>query len=191
MRERKRKERIGHVARGILAVLAISGLVLVAASAPNAIQLLKPLLKKQKRKFSDRSLGRSLNKLEDDRLIEFRMENGKEVLSITENGKRRIIMLDDIDDGLELMTPERWDRKWTIILYDIPEEQKRARDEFHFQLKRIGCFQYHKSVFVHPSDCRDTIDYLSHLFEIQKYVLHFRTPSLGKNEHIVRRHFNL
>ncbi len=191
MKDRKRKEKIGHVARGILAALAMGGLVLVAASAPNALQLLKPLLKKQKRKFHDRSLRRSLKKLGDNRLVEFRMENGKEVLSITEEGKKRIVMLDAVDDRLKLTPPHHWDKKWTVIMYDIPEEQKRARDEFHSQLKRIGCFQYHKSVFVHPSDCRDIIDYLSHLFEIQRYVLHFITPSLGKNEYIVRRHFNL
>ena len=190
MKDEKRREKIGHVAQGILAALAVGGLVLVAATAPNALQLLKPILRKRKWRFNDRSLSRALKKLRDERLVEFQMEGGEEVLCVTEKGKKRIVEL-HIENGLELAVPPQWNKQWTVILYDIPETQKRARDEFHFQLKRIGCFQYHKSVFVHPSDCRDTIDYLSHLFEIQRYVLHFITPSLGKNEYIVRRHFRL
>ena len=77
------------------------------------------------------------------------------------------------------------------MLFDIPETKKTARDALRHKLRQLGCFQFHKSVFVHPAPCEDEIDFLAELFNIQEYVTVFRTPSLGKQEYRAYRFFGL
>ncbi len=188
-KSKRRRERLGHIAKAVLVTLAISGVILTAVAAPNAIQILGPLLKKKKLRFNDRSLDSSLERLKKERLVELATENEKDVLRITEKGKQRIRYFEL--EKLILTVPPKWDRQWTIILYDVPEEHKKARDAFNVQIKQIGCFPIHKSVFVHPTDCRDEIDYIAELMGLDKFIFHFRTNSLGKKEFTARKYFRV
>ena len=80
---------------------------------------------------------------------------------------------------------------WTVVLFDIPEYQKTARDALRRKLKELGCFQYHRSVFVYPASCEDEIDFISEFFQISRFVIRFETKSLGNQEYRARRFFGL
>ena len=61
---------------------------------------------------------------------------------------------------MRINKPKKWDRKWRIILFDIPEKIRKARDVFRYHLNQLGFYEFQKSVFVHPYNCKDEIDYL-------------------------------
>src|SRR3989338_3765198 len=44
----------------------------------------------------------------------------------------------------------KWDGKWRMIVFDVPEKKRRHRDELRSMLKAIGFKEFQKSVWVYP-----------------------------------------
>ncbi len=183
------KRRKGEVEKLILAIILSGAIAVAAATLPGLALAFKPFLLKKRQKISRASLEAALKRFRERRLVEFVSRGGKVFLQITERGKRRLRVLEF--EKLRLDVPKHWDKKWSAILFDIPESKKTARDALRQKLRQLGCFQFHKSVFVHPVSCEDEIDFLTGLFDIQEYVTVFRTPSLGKQEYRAYRFFGL
>ena len=45
---------------------------------------------------------------------------------------------------------EKWDGKWRIIFFDVPEKKRRYRDELRSMLKLIGFKLFQQSIWVYP-----------------------------------------
>lgn len=45
---------------------------------------------------------------------------------------------------------QKWDGKWRIILFDIPEKKRALRDYLRSVIKRCGFKEFQKSIWVHP-----------------------------------------
>ena len=179
-----------EIVRAILVALGVLGIVVAVAAVPNAALLLKPLIRKiHKRAIVDDSLERSLRRMAKKRIVEFSVRNGKTYLQITDTGNKKIKEMES--ESIKIEMSKSWNGVWTVILFDIPEYQKTARDALRRKLKDLGCYQYHKSVFVHPASCGDEIDFVAEFFEIGRHVIHFETRSLGNQEHRARRFFGL
>jgi len=88
-------------------------------------------------------------------------------LSLTKKGK-----LKSLDCRLNNLKniKEKWDGKWRMICFDIPEKYKQGRDALRDKLKKIGFRELQKSVFVTPYSCKDEIMLLVELFGLEKYV---------------------
>lgn len=51
----------------------------------------------------------------------------------------------------------KWDKKWRIVMFDIPEKRRQQRDFLRQKLKWLGFKELHKSVWVFPYDIRRQI----------------------------------
>ena len=65
---------------------------------------------------------------------------------------------------------KKWDKKWRMVIFDIPETQKKARYALRAKLKELGFYPLQKSVWVHPFECRDEIDFIIEFFNVSSYV---------------------
>ena len=45
---------------------------------------------------------------------------------------------------------KKWDGKWRIIFFDIPEKKRRYRDELRLLLKAVGFKEFQKSTWAYP-----------------------------------------
>ena len=63
------KEKIKSIARCVLAVLGVAGVLTIAAVAPNSVQMLKMFGLKDKR-YKTKSVYSSLKRMQNQRLIE-------------------------------------------------------------------------------------------------------------------------
>ena len=179
-----------EITKAILAAIGIAGILVVAATAPNAALLLKPFIERGRRQqFRKRSVAQAIRRLHKQRFIEFIEKGDKTLLQITERGEKRLREFNF--EQLKLAPPQSRNRIWTIILFDIPEYKKTARDALRRKLKEIGCYQYHRSVFVYPAPCRDEIDFVGEFFEVAQYIIHFETPTLGNQERRALDFFDL
>ncbi len=178
-----------EVEKAILVSLGVGALLVTVATAPGILGALGVILKikEDAKRLKKQSMLRAIQRLKEERKIDFVKKNGQIYLEITERGKKRLRQFEFQDMRLEI--PKRLTGGWTVILFDIPETRKTARDALRMKLYELGCFQYHKSVFVHPANCGDEIDFISDFFQIGQYVAHFRAPALGQREHLVYRHF--
>ena len=56
-------------------------------------------------------------------------------------------------DFLKIKKPRRWDKKWRMVIFDVPEKNRAARDIFRFYNKRLGFYELQHSVRVYPYKC--------------------------------------
>ena len=75
---------------------------------------------------------------------------GSPSLALTSEGRRHV----SSEIMPERFWNQRWDRRWYLLMYDVPERERRYRDALNRFLTRLrmGCLQ--KSVFVSVRDIR-------------------------------------
>jgi len=149
--------------------------------------LLRALTKKCGVKKSERFV-RSIIYLKRSRLLSIAEKDGQQVLTLSEEGERRVLQFDL--DKVMIKRPRKWDGYWRLVLFDIPEKYKLGREALRSKLKQLGFFQLQKSCFIHPFDCRSEIIFISEIFEVSPYVNYVLVKELeGSNQ--LLKHFNL
>jgi DNA-binding transcriptional regulator PaaX len=107
---------------------------------------------------------------------------------LTDKGKRKVVSFNI--DNMKIKKPKIWDKKWRIVLFDIPEKHKPAREVLRETLKRLGFYKYQESVLIHPYPCQDEIDYIIEYFDIRPYVRMITASTLDNEIHL-RKIFGL
>lgn len=172
--------------------IAIAGPVLLSSLfAPNAVQILKPLLKWRKNwdKIDRRRINEAIKRLNQKKLLELIEKGGELYIKITANGKQLIRNFDY--DNLELPKSKKWDKKWRLVIFDILKKQNKERRAFSQKLKNIGFYPLQESVFIYPYDCRDEIDFICEFLSISRHVNYCLVESIDKREGDLRKIFDL
>ncbi len=91
---------------------------------------------------------------------------------------------------MEIPKMKKWDGKWRVFLFDIPENKKKFRDIFRSHLKKLGFFEFQKSVFVHPFDCENELEFLIEFYNIRANVRFILAEKIDNELHM-KNHFNL
>ncbi len=131
----------------------------------------------------------AVDRLRRLRCIDHQVGDDRSTLRITSLGEKRLRQYSI--ENLELAPSHRWDGIWRIVMFDIPEDKKRARDAMSKKLKHLGFHQLQKSVFCHFTDCKGEVEFMEEYFEIQGLVTFVEARSLGRSEVTVRRFFKL
>ena len=76
------------------------------------------------------------------------------------------------------------------ILKNIPEKIRKARDVFRYHLNQLGFYEFQKSVFVHPYNCKDEIDYLIEFYNLRRFVRFVEADSIDNELHL-KKYFHL
>lgn len=154
----------------LLAALVAAPLLVVAAAAPNIFSGIKRF-EKQKR-YTKKQMQTAFNNLKQRKLIEIIQEGDtKFKVQLTNKGKKRV--REFCFEALEIKKPAEWDRKWRILMFDIPTKPKiynQAREALRNKIKELGFYQMQKSVWVYPYKCEDEILFIAELFQVQKYI---------------------
>src|SRR3989344_6468169 len=130
-----------EIAKAILYTIAAVGIIAVAIAAPNLIGVLGRYSKTKE--YKDRQLKRSLRKLEQNELISISEQEGKTVVRLTKKGEEKLLKY-KIEE-IFIPKPKKWDRKWRLVIFDIPEKFKVNRTIFSRKLKELEFFQLQKS----------------------------------------------
>ncbi len=123
------------------------------------------------------SLRQAIQSLYKNKLIDMAEDSGGKItLKLADKGKKKVLeyRLEDI----KIERPSVWDCRWRLVLFDIPNSKKKIRELFRTHLMRIGFRQYQKSVFIHPYECSNQIDFLVEFFGIRKYVRQMKISEL-------------
>ena len=107
---------------------------------------------------------------------------------LTDKGKKKVATFNI--DNMEIKKSKAWDKKWRMVIFDIPEKHKPAREVLRETLKRLGFYEYQKSVLVHPYECQNEIDFIIEYFELRLYVRFVTAVSLDNEIHL-RKIFGL
>lgn len=104
---------------------------------------------------------------------------GGEKIELTKKGKQ--FVKDRRFYDLQLQ-PKKWDGKWHIVSYDVPNFKSKARDHLRLTLKRWGFYKIHKSTWVIATECKEEIAILAQELGIAPYVLYLNATDLPMAE---------
>jgi DNA-binding transcriptional regulator PaaX len=66
---------------------------------------------------------------------------------------------------------ESWDGLWRIVMFDIPEQHRSARDLIRNLIKQIGMKQLQQSVWITPAPCAKEFNQLRTAYGISQHLL--------------------
>lgn len=158
-------------------LLLLAGIALGFARSPkNYFKILESVSLDWKKIERDK-LYRAVREFYKERLVDYR-EKENEIVEIilTENGRKKALKY-KIDE-LEIKRPVKWDEIWRIVIFDIPEKRKRAREALRLKLRKLGFKELQKSVFIYPYECEDEINFIVEIFGIRPFVRFLRATSI-------------
>lgn len=173
------------ITRAILTSLKISGLLAMSLVAPNAIQALKRIGIPAFHQRQNEVINSARNKLIKRGFLH-KDKNG--YISITDKGKDRLISF-ELND-YKIIIPKIWDKKWRILIFDIPEYRRRLRTKIRNTLREIGFKRLQDSVWIFPYDCEEFVMLLKADFKVGKDLLYLVVEKV-ENDILLRNYFNL
>lgn len=178
----------GEIQKKII-LLLFAGLALGLSRSPKASFKVIKEVGKEWKEIERRALKRAIKRLYESKLIKEK-ENSDETitLTLTDKGKEKALTYNL--DEMEIKKPKQWDKKWRIVLFDVPERARKIRDAFRHHLKQLNFYEFQKSVFVHPYDCHDEIEYLTEFYDARKFIRFIIADSLDNELHL-KSHFGL
>jgi DNA-binding transcriptional regulator PaaX len=172
-----------NLQRVILATIAGVGILSVGLLAPNVIGAMAKLgliPNKRQKEY----IGSSASKMVKKGLLKY---NGK-FYELTSSGKECLHVWQFVD--FKLNKPKKWDGKWRVMIFDIPEKKKRERDKIRRLFKEAGIVSLQKSVWVYPYECEDIITLLKTELGVGKDLLYLIVDEI-ENDRYLRDEFGL
>ena len=181
-------QRLGEIQRKIL-LLLLGGLALGLSGSPRRYFQILKTIEKNWQEINKQVLKRAIKSLYESRLVaEKQNADGTMTIILTDKGKQKALTYDL--EKMKIKEPKQWDKKWRVVLFDIPETKKKIREILRFHLKKLGFYEFQKSVFVHPYDCKDEINYLIEFYDIRKFVRYIVAESIDNELHL-KEYFDL
>ncbi len=179
--------RMGQIGSAILATVGLAGLVTIAVVAPNAFGIFAPFLK-NKKKVRKQEFQRNIDTLVRQGIIERIVRpNGTVTLTLTKRGKWEFFLR---HNSIDLGSKKKWDHKWRVIIFDIPNDKTSIRNEMRRAMKLFGFTMIQKSVWVYPYPCDDFVLLLKKYLGISSDVL-YMVVEMIENDKELRKEFKL
>ena len=163
-------------------LLLFGGLSFGYSITPNRQWKILKQISQEWKNINKENLRQQIKELYRSKAIE-RKENsdGSYTIVLTDKGKLKALTYYfekiKIEGG-------KWDGKWRIVIFDIPEKKRGGRDALRDKIKEIGFYELQKSVFVFPYECKDEIDFIIEFFGLREYVRFGILDSIDNELHL-------
>ena len=122
-------------------------------------------------------------------IVRDRFKKKKGYFELTNKGAEKISNLQFQD--LKIPRPEKWDGKWRLVIFDIPEKDRALRNFIRGKLYKMGFIQVQKSVFVYPFECTAEINFLCDYSGGREYIKYMIADIFEGEEEIAVRFLDL
>lgn len=164
------------LAKDILLLLAGTGVVSLMVMMPGLAITVGALARAQE-KYAFR---KRLEGLKKRKLVEISSgKNGETEVKITEAGTKLALRYKFAE--MKIKKTDRWDHKWRIIIFDIPDKKKYQRDSFRDKLRDLGFYSLNESVLVHAYPCFDEIEFVRQIYQVGGEVTYILADKIEGN----------
>ncbi len=179
----KKKARRGDIQKIILHTIAATGVLAVTLVAPQVIGAMGKLGLLPNLRQGE-IIKSSASKLVKRGLLVYK--DGR--YQLTHEGERTLRLWEIAD--YKLNKPKHWDKKWRVVIFDIPEKKKKVRDQVRNLFVSAGFERLQDSVWVYPYDCENIIGLLKTDLGIGRDVLCMIVDEI-ENDRYLREIFKL
>jgi CRISPR-associated endonuclease Cas2 len=141
--------------------------------------------RKQLRGYKNKQIYDSLHHLKNGGFVKEVSQKGKKFIRLTSKGQLELLL-----HKARLEKPKVWDRRWRMIIFDIPEDNHKDRDRLRGLLKRNDFTMLQASVFISPYPLnREAVEYLKQA-GLKSYIRIIRVDELDDDADLKKK-FNL
>lgn len=163
-------------------LLLLSGIALGLTHSPKAYFKIVKDLPRTWKEIDKRKLEQDVKALYKSKLVALKENpDGTFNMVLTDKGKLKTLKYHFAK--MKINSPY-WDKKWRIVIFDIPEKLRKGRDALRDKLKNLGFYELQKSVFVFPYGCENEIEFLIEFLNLRKYVRYGILESIDNNLHL-------
>ncbi|MEE8413449.1 MAG: PaaX family transcriptional regulator C-terminal domain-containing protein, partial [Dehalococcoidales bacterium] len=109
-------------------------------------------------------------------LLQVRRNGSKSYYSLTKDG---FSLLDRGAQRIFKRKSESWDGLWSTVVYFIPEEKRKARDQLRQELSWIGYGPLSTATWISPHDLSREVEEIAEKLHIMEYVKIFQSRHQG------------
>ena len=91
---------------------------------------------------------------------------------------------------LVIPKPKTWDKKWHLVVFDIPKDKRKRRDAFRLRIKELGLVLYQNSVWAYPHPLEEEVTKIAQFYFLSGCVS-FITAEKLTGEAKLKKHFEL
>lgn len=154
------------IAQNILLGLGITAGVALFITSPYSLYYLVRGLHRYALRKSD--FHREIKRLRKKEYVSLTKSPQGWLVRLTKKGGKRLKGMQI--QNLKILPEPKWDGKWRLFIFDIPETQRSARNLIRKKIKELGLYNFQRSVFVYPFDCREELELLSNYYNLSKYT---------------------
>lgn len=129
-------------------------------------------------KRNKQTIYNTINRLEKEGYLEEVEERGRKRYRATLRGKAKIFAY--------LKKDKKWDGKWRIVVFDVPEKKKKLRNYFRGRLIELGFRKLQESVWISPYNIADTVEELIELCRAKEYVHYLLVEELDNRDVLMK-----
>lgn len=174
MKKEVKKFKPNEVTQYILAALGIGvvlgGSIFITPNFPIVLGgILKIIEEFRGIKIPKKKMMRTLRKLEERKLISLERKGDEVYVTVKDKNNLQILKY-SLREVLNLKKKKKWQGKWFLVVFDVPEEERIKRNYLRKFLKEIGFYPYNQSVYVFPYECEKEISLIKKIVEGGKYI---------------------
>lgn len=124
------------------------------------------------RTLNKSALSQAIKRLRQGGLIEF-IDDEKLLIRLTDSGKDQALW------AAMKLNESKWDGRWRLIIWDIPEKRRAARDLLRAKLKDLGFEHWQKSVWATKKDCTKQLRDFINKVGIKDWVMVIESDNVG------------
>ncbi len=181
----------GLVARVILGAIGVAGVLGVGMMAPGVFQAVKIFRGYERlvaRRYQIPSyVRRTMKSLERRGMVRIIVKDGGMRVYLTDKGQQELLRYQLREKRLK---GGRWDKKWRIVIFDIAEKRRYARDRIRIDMKTFGFEKLQESVWVYPYECEEVITLLKTRYKAGKELVYIIASDI-ENDVRLRKVFKL
>jgi len=181
----EKRAKKANIQRIILETVKLAGFIGIAALAPNILSAMKKMGVVTHPRQTE-----SIKKSKDSLIKKGMLEYKKGEIRITQRGKIYMLKNFSLGENNKLNKHKKWDKKWRVLIFDIPENRRFDRNNIRHALVSIGFMRLQDSVWVYPYNCEDLITLLKADTEVNEDVLYMIVDAIEHDEPI-REYFGL
>lgn len=141
-------------------------------------------------KEKQRKVIRVIKNLEKQEILDLQVQEGKVTVYLKNKNHPKIIEY-SIKSILDFKKKnKKWEGKWFLIFFDVPEIQRNKRDYLRRFLLKMGFFQYQKSVYLFPYECEKEIILIKKIIKGARYIKYIIAEKIEDEEN-TKNYFNL
>lgn len=182
----------GELAKKIIIALSHGAVLLTLILVPNSGRMLgifgENTFSKNTKYNKNQRIKRALERLKKKQILQIYERDNNTIVELTDSGIKK---LHDLQlENIHINKPKRWDERWRLIMFDIPESRHATRKAFIRKLRELNFFCFQKSIWAFPYPCREEIDFIAEMFDIKDCINYIETRFIDDDTRLISYFFN-